>query len=461
MHIEEILLNNNKAKKYDIIRNICTFLFIFMCHFVTFFSVFPGICYYDLNEQINQYILREFCTNHPIIHTLFEGFFYSQFENHNTGYAFATIIQLLIVDGAMVYALSFLWKKLGKKWLYYLAIVFYAMWPLNSLLAVSHTKDIIFSAFAFLLFIDIYRYMFDEGVKTKWCMARIVAWSVCASFFRNNAIYATAVMAVVLLIVVFVGYKRQNSDKKTVHLTVTIAVSCVVAIMAGKLVVFATDGAAGTNQEMMSVPCQIMARIYNTTATDEEKEIITQYIEEPAEYEYYLSDGIKKQLPFSTFDSKCKHFLLDSTIIALHHPIQSIEAVWFNVQGFFDPFHMPYGYEHFFLASCDYRGGATADSKLARLGNFYYQHFRVTTDYRSNPIIILLNIGFYIWLVIVAMIIDIRKGNGGIIPYLFPMLYLGTLLLGPGAIARYGYLFIMMAPIAMGLAISRKSGDKD
>ena len=197
----------------------------------------------------------------------------------------------------------------------------------------------------------------------------------------------------------------------------------------------------------MSIPAQIMGRIYNTVASDEEKEIISEYIPNTEEYNYYLSDPMKRDLPFEIWESKCKHFLLDSAIIALKHPIVSIQAVWFNIQGYFDPFHQPYSSDHFFLARSDYRGDAVQESKLPALRDLYVDHFRRTNV--NNPLTIFLNMALYIWVFIISLVMLIKRRDSLYASYIFAFFYLMTLLLGPGAIIRYGYMYILIIPISM------------
>ncbi len=164
---------------------------------------------------------------------------------------------------------------------------------------------------------------------------------------------------------------------------------------------------------------------------------------------------MKKDLPFEIWESKCKHFLLDSTIIALHHPAIAIEAVWYNIQGYIDPFHMPYSSDHFYLARYDYRGDAELNSKIPWLSDLYVKLFRTTSGYCQTPIIIMFNLGLYVWITIVAFFVTLirnKKRPEGLsvsIAYLFPIMYLLTLLLGPAAIMRYGFLYVLMAPVAL------------
>ena len=75
------------------------------------------------------------------------GFFKNLFSSPNTGYAIATIIQMLLVDAALAYALHYIYSKKRNLLLCTLALLFYGLMPVNSILIISTTKDILFAAF--------------------------------------------------------------------------------------------------------------------------------------------------------------------------------------------------------------------------------------------------------------------------------------------------------------------------
>ncbi len=441
-------------KKKEILSTIIVFCIIFICHFIVFLAFYPGICAYDLNVQITQYNEHAFYTNHPLLHTLFIGFFHNLFGNakynfnYNLGYACATIIQLFVIDGAMTYAVSYLHKRLKNHIPIYIAVVFYAVFPVNSLLAISHTKDILFAGFGLIFFIDSLTLLESQKNEKKYIrLIRMILNAVLMLLFRNNAVHAIIATSLLLILTILI-LKKKNHNVETItkYAKYMIAVT-VLAITVNKSLVFATGAYPGSIKEMMSIPGQIMGRVYNTVATDEEKALIEEYIPNADEYNYCLADPMKKYLPFEIWESKCKHFLLDSTIIALKHPVISTQAVWYNIQGFIDPFHQPYSYNVFFLARRDYRGDAEQESKIPQLCDLYISLFYFNDP--SKPYSLFLNMGLYIWLNIIACLIGLKHHRKEGFAYLFFLLYLCTLLLGPGAIIRYGYFFFLSVPVAI------------
>ena len=434
-------------KKKNICFALIAFISIFICHFVVFLAFFPGLCTYDLNTQIEQYTGHAFITNHPLLHTLFVGYFHDLFKDPNPGYALATVIQLLITDSAMTYSVVYLRQNSTRIYPSILAVLFYALFPVNSLLAVSHTKDVLFAAFALIFFIDSQRLLKSDSKRYNAPFyVRMTLNATLMLLMRNNAIHAMLATIIIICIISFVSHKKKIASKH-VNFVAILILSFILAVISNKVLIISTGAHNGSIKETMSIPAQIIGRIYNTVASDEEKEIISKYIPNAEEYNYYLSDPMKRDLPFEIWESKCKHFLLDSAIIALKHPIVSIQAVWFNIQGYFDPFHQPYSSDHFFLARNDYRGDAVQESKLPALCDLYVDHFRRTNV--NNPLTIFLNMALYIWVFIISLVMLIKRRDSLYTSYIFAFFYLVTLLLGPGAIIRYGYMYILIIPISM------------
>lgn len=419
---------------------------IFLMHLPVFLAFYPGICYYDVGVQVEQYESGKFITNHPLLHTLFMGFFKNLFDDPNSGYAIATIIQILVVNCAMAYALSYLYRKTSNVVLCTISMLFYGLFPVNSLLTLSTTKDILFAAFVLVFFIDGLRFLQNENL-TYLLYIRIVLNAVLMLLFRNNAIYAFIPTFGIILIIKFL-------KKETMKFVLLLFLSIFIIFSgSNKLLTLSLHANNGSIKEMMSIPAQEQARIYITTDNEKDKKLILSYIEEPETYNFYLSDAIKQQLPFEVLDSKCKHFLLDSAILNLKYPITCIDAILYNTQGYWDLFHSPYQSDHYFLSTDNYRGGAVFETKIPALANIYIDLFHVTEEYQHNPLAVLfLNSGIYIWLMLFTLVKSLHTKNNPLsFSLLFPLFYLLTLCLGPGAIIRYTFSYILMAPVLVGI----------
>lgn len=450
----EFTVKINQVKKGKLVSLFDHRLFylitILLLQLPVFLAFYPGLCYYDIDTQVEQYQLPYFVLNHPLVHTLFIGFFQDLFQNVNTGYAISTLIQMILVDGAMAYALHYIYQKKHCPILCSLSILFYGLFPINSLLTISSTKDILFAAFVLIFIIDIMR-IDRKNVKWTWSI-RFILNIVLMLLLRNNAIYAFIPSTLLLL---FILLKKKESVKRYLILF-SIVLFSYFTINSGLTHIL--HAVPGSIKETMSIPSQQLARIYLNTDDTDVREKIQSYIPEPTKYCYYLSDAVKEQLPFDTFDSSCKHFLLDTAIYDLKYPIICLDAAFYNVQGYWDLFNSPYQSEHFFLASGDYRGGATLDSKLNGLNNLYIDLFSRSERYKGTPFSIFLGCGLYIWMFLFFFIKSINEKNRQYyFSCLFPSFYLLTLLLGPGAIIRYAFVFILLTPIVLSSFLSDAS----
>lgn len=415
---------------------------LFIMQLPVFLAFYPGMCYYDLPLQIEQYDIPYFVQNHPLLHTLFMGFFKNLFSIPNTGYAIATIIQMLIVDLAIAYALLYVYRKKRNLLLCTLALLFYGLLPVNSVLIISTTKDILFAAFLLVFFIDMLR-LYQHEFTNSFSFIRCILNTVLMLLFRNNAIYAFIPSFALILLISL--WKKDSIKKLFIYIVISLGLyTCL-----NQALIKSLNAVPGSIKEMMSIPCQQMACIYHITDDEDIKETIRSYIPEPENYCYYLSDRIKQQLDFDTFDSACKHFLLYTAIYDLKYPIAAFDAAFYNTQGYWDLFHSPYQSDHFFLAASAYRGDAVLDSKFPWLTDLYLKFFHVTEEYQHNPLAVLfLNSGIYIWIFLFALVNAMHKKNRPLIfSCLFFLFYLGTLILGPGAIIRYAFPFILLAPV--------------
>lgn len=431
-------------------------ILLFFMHLPMFLAMYPGICYYDVSVQIEQYDTPYFIQNHPLIHTLFLGFFKNLFSNPNKGYALATLIQLLLVEMVMAYAILYIYKRTKSKILSVLTLLFFGLHPVHALLPLSTTKDIFFSICIVVFFIDLKKY-FEQELLRKAEYVRMVFCGVMLLLLRNNAKHA---FIPAMLIIAVILIKKKQGIKGFLFISLSILV---IATITNKALVVSLKATTGSIKEMMSIPAQELGRIYNTIDDEQRKEEIREYIAEPERYNYYLSDAMKEQLPFDILDSKCKHFLLFTFLRNFEYPIICIDAIFYSVQGYWDLFNCPYIEDHFFLVQYPDRwwGGSILDSKIEPLYEFCAKWFHTTESYANQWYIIIFNIALYIWIFLFYFVKGIHeKDNATVYSCFFPLLYIATLLLGPGAIVRYVYAFYMLAPVMMVESFEKRTIDE-
>ena len=187
-----------------------------------------------------------------------------------------------------------------------LLLAFYALFPTNSVLSLSTTKDVLFSALVLLYTMLLYHMICDKKMQVdKRDGAACVILSVLLLLFRNNAVYAFLVS----MPLVYAGYRKWQIGEERAqsasfgartYLVLSIAALLFFAVCSAGLRA-GTHAHSGSPREMLSVPLQQMAR----TRVKEEQRIdpalrkeLEKYI--PAEwvfaaYDPHLADPVKNR----------------------------------------------------------------------------------------------------------------------------------------------------------------------
>ncbi|MDE7231716.1 MAG: hypothetical protein K2N37_01370, partial [Lachnospiraceae bacterium] len=187
-------------------------VFIFTCWLPVFLAYYPSVFAYDAEGQLYQVIAGDYSTHHPLLHTLFLGAFFrlgGRLGSYSTGMAVHSVVQMLLMAGAFAGALTYLYEKRTARWTRILLLLFYALFPTNSVLAISTTKDVLFSALVLLYTVCFYRLTCDLNMEVTWKERAVcILLGVLMLLFRNNAVYAFVVSVPVL----FWGMRRMKND---------------------------------------------------------------------------------------------------------------------------------------------------------------------------------------------------------------------------------------------------------
>lgn len=427
---------------------LCITAILFICQIPFFLAFYPGICTYDLPTQVEQYNTGDFYANHPLVHTLYLGIIKDIVGEPNRGYAVTNIIQMIVLDMIVAYMIVWIDDKIDKKWVRNLLVIIYAINPIMIFMSMSATKDTLFTAF-FVLTVILTMRIIDNNKRILFIAMALS--TVMMMLFRNNAIYAYVPAFIITLLLI------KKNRRLFLSIMLCAGVSLILYFGINRLLVKSLDATPTSIKEMMSIPAQSDGRIYLLSNDEDDKNTVLEYISQPAKYERYISDPMKSRLSFDVFDSKCKHFLLDSAILALKNPICFIDSTMLLIQGYWDILDSPYQYERYFLAPYSYKADAVLDSKIIWLRDICQKYLYNTTLFKNSPVIILLNNAIYIWVIIYCLARGIfEKDTSKVVLTVLPLCYLMTLLLGPAAITRYAFPFILLAPVSLIYALSEQ-----
>lgn len=440
---------------------------IFLCWLPVFLAYYPSVFAYDAEGQLYQVIAHDYSTHHPLLHTLFLGVFFrlggQVLGSYSAGMAIHSVVQMLLMAGAFGYTLSFLYRKGISVYLRIGLLFFYALFPTNSILALSTTKDVLFSALVLLYTIAVYRMAVGECFARKDWMAYVLL-SVFLLHFRNNAIYAY-VFSVPLI---YLGLRRGkgNEKPKDAQLWKKYLLTSVLA-----LVLFAVSHPAlkatlnaqdGSPREMLSIPLQQMARTRvkaEGTLLPEMRQELDKYIPSEwvfAAYNPYLADPVKNRAVIHDDPAG----LIKTWIkLGTQHPQIYIDAFLDNSIGYWfleDRTHAQiYG-----IGTESGFGYLSTDNRAMPAGCEIVEHSylpglraameHIVSDnaYQKLPVIrMIFAPAFYWWLLCMYTAAAIyRKKYRLLLPAAFLIVYYLTLLLSPTVLIRYMYPFVVTVP---------------
>ena len=268
---------------------------ILFCWLPCWLAYYPAIYSYDGEPQLIQYTTHTFNNHHPIFHTLFLGGCYSAgkfLRAHGIpidGMALYALLQMICLAWSMAKCVQFLAsRRIGKPYLL-LTFLWFAFFPVHPLMAVSTTKDTLFTAFLLLFLVSFAKLLFcnqrsglprdrkteeedrlkekgdrltekggrltekgqlrtdsscqeSTGGLPKGLLAEMAADGLFLCLFRKNGLFMMAGTALALLIVFLV--QRERRRRAGVMLALILGV-CTAFLVSDRLLVSVTGAARG------------------------------------------------------------------------------------------------------------------------------------------------------------------------------------------------------------------------
>ena len=306
------------------------FLAIIVIWGIAYLAMFPGIYDYDSIDQTLQFLVTgNVSGHHPVLHSLLlSGFMkigYVVFHSYEIGLGIFTLLQVLFLAYAAMKVAWFLLQK-GYNRLFWFTMCFYLCFPLHYIMSVWDTKDSIFAGFFVLVSLSLIE-MADRTSgfwDNRWNLVKFVLYVVLMCMFRNNGLYAL----ILLIPICFFCFKERR--KATIILFM---LSMLIYVSYQNILLPSLGVKSGNIREMMSIPCQQLAKVYVETPeayTDEEKEALLELIPEKniMDYQYrpMISDATKNYLNSEVLKSDLPKYGKLYVSIGLKSPRKYIEA---------------------------------------------------------------------------------------------------------------------------------------
>lgn len=432
-------------------------IFIFLCYLPVWLAFYPGIAAYDANIQIMYVMEDKFSTHHPILHSLYLGGLYKIGRIAGTsamGIDWYTLSQCLIMAGIFAYAVYFLRKNAVSPIICWLCALFYGLFPVNSILAVSTTKDVIFAGAVLLFVIGTFTLCSRENVTALGCI-KYVSVSVLMLLFRSNAFYAWLLSMIVLIFL--------SKDRRKL---ITIGVMVLVCyVICSKGLILATGAEKASPVELLSVPAQQMARVGYYHEEVLENTALTMYIPEETieNYNPYLADNVKFGMNAANVRGDKLGFVKMWISLGCQYPKEYIIAFFLNCEGFWniaDTSHTDIynrvneglGYLMDVRLSYDGQEIGEGHSYFPSLQNTYHRLF-VENGFMDWPFIhYIFAPAFWWWALAILGVISLYKKRYSVSwPIVFLTVYYISLLFGPTCLVRYIYPIMVCIPLLYGI----------
>lgn len=432
---------------------------IFVSWIPILLATYPGIYGYDSVYQVWYFQSGNIMLHHPLIHTYLLGFCVSTignlFGNRQVGLLVYSIVQMLIVSFGFAFILNYMKKSKVSHLIQLFFLLLFMFLPINPVMALSATKDIIYSATFGIVEVILIQMVTRRHIvnKNKFIMAAIF-WIFVNLIFRNQAIY-------VYVVCVFVSVFLIKADKFR-SFSILIVPIILFAVYSGPVTSLLHGQKSDSIREMMSVPCVQLSTVGTYSSeklSSVELKEIKEYIPNYKTIKNWSanSDSMKKTFNSKLFKENPIAFVKIWVEVGMKSPLQYLDSfmkltigMWYPDMNYNDPhaYHPYWEYEStqqnsertFFIV------------KETPLKGFHWIHhlydeLAYKNVYQKIPVLsMLFSSGFYAWTLIlfIGWAIYVREYK-----LLFPFslvfaLWL-TLLLGPVVLYRYVF------PIAFAL----------
>ena len=441
--------SRNKNPNHKIF--IISFISIFVFWFLVLLAYYPGIFAYDSTVQIYQ-MKYGFSVHHPLLHSLLLCGFYlfgvNILANANLGIFLFTLIQMLFLDFCLSYMNLFLYKINIKKSIRIFLILFEALMPIYSVLSISITKDIQFTAFMVLLLTCLLENIYLKDEAKKLSHRLLFLFSIIGFIlFRSQSIY----ILIVFIIINIIFFRKTNFLK---NINKYVIIGLISSISINSFLVKATNAIPVKFTEYFNLPIQGMARVFNLKESKLDFETIEEYYtlsRNPKLYTPFLADTAKfvVNLDFDLF--KKLYFKTLKKYPWTHfeaYIVNNLGYVYMNdiseAQIYGKPSKKDFRSDKGFFTT-DQQDGTevTADSKIKPL-EYAYEYLFTKNYYRNIPILhYLFQLALYFYLFFFSLMLCIIKNKKELYPlYIFILLYIGTMILGPCVLVRYAFPYI-------------------
>lgn len=421
---------------------------------ILFLCNYPGNLTPDSIWQMQQLITNQYSNHHPFYDTLtikvFVAIGYRLFHDINAAVACYSVFSILFMAASFSFSIATVDELHAPKWIVVVLAMFFALMPYHIMYSMTMWKDILFGAFVLLFTVFFFRTMAGMSMKPfNWIGLVISSFGVC--LFRSNGYFAFVFTALCFLAL----FKLR---KKKILAMMLIVLACSFVLKHPVL------NALGVTQpdliESLSVPAQQVARdvVDHNDLTDGQQKLLSKVIDIDQIKDNYnpgLSDPIKNLVRAKGNEDYIKEhagqFIKLYFSLGAKHPFTFLRGWIDQTKGYWNA-----GYSYWRwsdgVTENDYGIYRTVKSeKVNALFDAYCSKFE-----SLPPFLIFLSIGFFDWLMFLALFTSIvRKDRIGVMLSIPTIMTVFSLLVATPVFAefRYDYAVFCALPIVLVLVL--------
>lgn len=426
---------------------------------IPFATYYPAIMAYDVIPQLDQIRSSGLTTHHPLIHTLLlkgclaagEALPFS--NGDRAGLAMYTLLQMAVMAGCFAWVYVFLRRQEVSRWLCYAFVLCAAVFPTHGMLAVSVTKDSIFAALTMVFTVFVYELSVREEYPGGRFFGGYLLVTLLLLLFRNNSVYAWIVYVAAAA---FAGRKRPLFFKRICAFH---GAAFLLYLLVNGLLIHAVSATSDTYaRETLSVPAQQIARVvqyHGEELTKQDTDALGAVWKEGLpEYVPAIADRSKRDIAGD--QETLRRFTEEWVSLGLRYPGEYMKAFLLKNKGIWDLTDTTYLNDVYSYAKGYLQITYPSDQQvyMDALAPGYERHRKLQllqSLYRyfaggdelwryCPPMALVMQPAFYTFLLLFYCLCCIGlKRPALMLPAVFPLALLGTLLLGPCVLTRYMY----------------------
>lgn len=401
---------------------------------------FPGIYGYDGPFQVQQFLTHKITTHHPFLHTALLGITVGKLGGDSKwwlGLFIYSCIQLLIFSFSLSYLVNYISKHTKSFCLPIITLLTFLFVPFYPIMAITTTKNVIFSALFIIL--EIQLFSFYNKISRKQELLFLIV-SFLAMAFLKQSLY------VYIISVIILAFLLRNNRKKLI--TLSIISVAFFAVFNGPILSMlnVVNSNSDTFKEALSLPeCQISrAVVRHPKVYSAEIDKVKKYLSDYQKYEPLesISDPVKSTFNSKLVKDKPIEFLKLYWQIGKKEPQEYINAFCKLSVRLWDPdmnddtyLYEPY-WETEGLAKLPGQKEGQRVSKIQR----EIQTFSNNRDYEKIPVLSLLfsaGLPFFIMLIGIASVWQDRDRKN-LMLYVMPFIFwIFLLIFSPVILLRY------------------------